>query len=96
MFSGQFKNIEKSEDNSYFFDRDGTHFHHLLNWMRSEKIPQISVEIRNDLIREARFYRLDNFVQLFEEQATNSNNNGIPSPEQKKRKRDDIKEGNPS
>jgi hypothetical protein len=35
MFSGRYP-IQKDKDDNYFIDRDGTHFSHILNFLRDE------------------------------------------------------------
>jgi hypothetical protein len=40
-----------------FFDRDPTHFRHILNWLRNATLPDKS--IRKELLPEARFYGLN-------------------------------------
>ncbi|NYT47305.1 MAG: hypothetical protein H0A75_06710 [Candidatus Methanofishera endochildressiae] len=36
MFSGRYP-IQKGKDGNYFIDRDGTHFNHILNFLRDER-----------------------------------------------------------
>ena len=48
MFSGRHPLIAE-QDGSYFIDRDGRHFHHILNFLRNGAI---SVELDTDLARE--------------------------------------------
>ena len=64
MFSGR-HDLETMQcnDGSYFIDRDGTHFRHILNYLRDgeevvESFPR-SPDVLSELIREAQFYQLD-------------------------------------
>ncbi|XP_065914492.1 uncharacterized protein [Dysidea avara] len=67
MFSGR-HDLEpmKCSDGSFFIDRDGTHFRHILNYLRDgeevmESLPQ-SPETVRELLREAKYYQLKGFV----------------------------------
>ena len=69
MFSGR-HDLEtmQCKDGSFFIDRDGTHFRHILNYLRDgeeavESIP-ISSDILSELVREAKFYQLDDLASL--------------------------------
>ena len=64
MFSGR-HDLEtmQCKDGSFFIDRDGTHFRHILNYLRDgeevvESFPK-SIDILLELVREAKFYQLD-------------------------------------
>jgi len=60
MFSGRHKLIQES-DGSYFVDRDGTHFRHILNYLRdgfrAEMLPQDELSLR-EICNEAHYYQL--------------------------------------
>ena len=62
MFSGRF-NTKPSEDGSYFIDRDGTHFRHILNYLRTGQplVPKDEI-IRVELLAEAEFYQIEGIV----------------------------------
>ena len=62
MFSGRF-DTKLGEDGSYFIDRDGTHFRHILNYLRTGKLvlPDDKV-VRKELLSEAEFYRIDGIL----------------------------------
>ena len=62
MFSGRF-DTKPGEDGSYFIDRDGTHFRHILNYLRTGKLvlPDDKV-VRKELLNEAEFYRIDGIL----------------------------------
>ena len=69
MFSGG-HDLEtmQCKDGSFFIDRDGTHFRHILNYLRDgeevvESFPK-SLEVLSELIREAKFYQLDSLIAL--------------------------------
>ena len=69
MFSGR-HDLEtmQCKDGSFFIDRDGTHFRHILNYLRDgeeaiESIPN-SPEVLLELFREAIFYQLDSLASL--------------------------------
>ena len=59
------------EDGSYFFDRDGTHFRYILNYLRNG--PNTITSIPNDetilheLLGEAKYYRLSELETLIQE-----------------------------
>ena len=58
MFSGNF-DLKKEDDGLFFIDRDGTSFHHILNYLRDGKIPEVVIEDHeSEMQREADFYGL--------------------------------------
>lgn len=64
MFSGRHKLVQES-DGSYFVDRDGTHFRHILNYLRdgfrADMLPQDEVSLR-EIVNEAQYYQLSDLV----------------------------------
>ena len=62
MFSGRF-DIKPAEDGSYFIDRDGTHFRHILNYLRTGQliVPKDEV-VCMELLREAEFYQIQGIL----------------------------------
>jgi len=67
MFSGR-HDIEamKCSDGSFFIDRDGTYFRHILNYLRDGEVvirsyPK-SFEAVQEIFREATYYQLDGLV----------------------------------
>ena len=71
MFSGR-HDLEtmKCSDGNFFIDRDGTHFRHVLNYLRDgeevvDSFPR-SVEVLLGFLREAKYYQLDGLVTALE------------------------------
>ena len=69
MFSGR-HDLEtmQCKDGSFFIDRDGTYFRHILNYLRDgeeviESFPK-SPDVLSELLREAKFYQLDGLVPM--------------------------------
>uniref|UniRef100_A0A251TCX2 Putative potassium channel, voltage dependent, Kv2.1 n=2 Tax=Helianthus annuus TaxID=4232 RepID=A0A251TCX2_HELAN len=63
MFSGR-HTVHKDSDTGYVFvDRDGTHFRHILNWLRDRVAPNLSDLERLELLREAEYYQLLGLVE---------------------------------
>ena len=62
MFSGRF-DTKPAEDGSYFIDRDGTHFRHILNYLRTGQliVPEDKV-VCKELLREAEFYQIQGIL----------------------------------
>ena len=59
MFSGRHKLVQ-DEDGAYFVDRDGTHFRHVLNFLRdgdSSTLPDDQDALK-ELMKEAEFYQI--------------------------------------
>ena len=53
----------KTPDGCFFFDRDGVHFRHILNYMRNGNIPDyIAHQHKKELLLEAEYYGLDSLV----------------------------------
>ncbi|XLR61548.1 hypothetical protein S83_012220 [Arachis hypogaea] len=70
MFSGRhtlFLDSDKAMSNSgyVFVDRDGKHFHHILNWLRDGVVPILEDSEYNELLREAEYYQLLVSIALF-------------------------------
>ena len=75
MFSGRHE-LKKEPDGSYFIDRDGIHFRHILNFLRdgqvdAETLPKDPVTLK-ELLREAKYYQLANMVAYLEETLQNN------------------------
>ncbi|XP_041353827.1 uncharacterized protein LOC121371763 [Gigantopelta aegis] len=69
MFSGRHE-LKREEDGSVFIDRDGTHFRHILNYLRDgglniDSLPR-SRQVLRELRNEAIYYQLHNLVQQIE------------------------------
>mmetsp|Transcript_5591 Transcript_5591/g.7164 ORF Transcript_5591/g.7164 Transcript_5591/m.7164 type:complete len:256 (-) Transcript_5591:91-858(-) len=58
MFSGELP-VLRDDDGSFVIDRDGRHFHHILNYLRDGSVPiGLSRVERLELLRELDFYGL--------------------------------------
>jgi hypothetical protein len=59
MFSGR-HNLKKNDAGAYFIDRDGIHFRHILNFLRSPENHVLKMEsnLKEELENEAEFYGL--------------------------------------
>lgn len=62
MFSGSGFKVERDEDGAYFIDRDGTHFRHILNFLRTGKVhvPESKQETE-ELLEELDFYQIASY-----------------------------------
>ncbi|XLT05776.1 hypothetical protein HN51_044525, partial [Arachis hypogaea] len=49
-----------------FVDRDGKHFHHILNWLGDGVVPTLEDSEYNELLREAENYQLLVSIALFQ------------------------------
>uniref|UniRef100_A0A1J3HI57 FH protein interacting protein FIP2 n=1 Tax=Noccaea caerulescens TaxID=107243 RepID=A0A1J3HI57_NOCCA len=58
MFSGRHAMSQESKSGYVFIDRDGTHFRHILNWLRDGIAPSLSDPDCSELLREADYYQL--------------------------------------
>merc|ERR1719473_1120701 len=59
MFSGRIP-AKRDGNGNFFIDRDGRHFHHILNYLRDGKFPAaLAPAERCELLREASFYNLE-------------------------------------
>ena len=67
MFSGKF-DLNKDDTDAYFIDRDGTHFRHILNFLRIGGLPSRKIidDIREELLIEADFYQLNGLIELLD------------------------------
>lgn len=70
MFSGRYE-MKREPDGSYFVDRDGTHFRHILNFLRDGHLEAGTLpsegHVIKELLREAKYYKLDNLVTYMQE-----------------------------
>ena len=68
MFSGRHK-LVLSKDNTYFIDRDGTHFRYILNYLRGDlhvdTFPD-DLTILKEIQREADYYQLSGLFEMIE------------------------------
>ena len=70
LFSKQWQIKRDPVDKSIFIDRDGKLFHHILNYLRTGKIPIDTMDdesLRQSLINEAEYFRLQGFASLLME-----------------------------
>ena len=76
MFSSKF-NLKRGDDGCYFIDRDGTHFRHILNYLRTGKIPSSSVLNANseEILDEAEYYGLAGLVNAIKNKMNGSDEN---------------------
>jgi len=67
MFSGR-HNVSKDEDGRYFIDRDGTHFRHILNYLRDGNtyLPMENQQLVDELYEEVCFYGIEPLMQKLE------------------------------
>ncbi|KAK6486554.1 BTB/POZ domain-containing protein KCTD14-like [Huso huso] len=63
MFSGQ-SSLKTDAEGWYFIDRDGTHFKHILEFLRSQRIPSDSGQ---EVYKEALFYNIEPLVKQLED-----------------------------
>ncbi|KAJ1407992.1 BTB/POZ protein [Ochromonadaceae sp. CCMP2298] len=63
MFSGRHA-LPKGEDGYFFIDRDGTHFRHILNFLRSPEGYKVEIEgaDERELRRECEYYGIDQLM----------------------------------
>lgn len=82
MFSGRLPTRRDSEGR-YFIDRDGRHFHHILNYLRDGKFPAaLPMSERLEVAREASFYGLEALAaylraDLRSQEVVSNDNDGI-------------------
>lgn len=72
MFSGKYDVVYNAED-CVFIDRDGSHFHLILNWLRNKNVPPaLTPGERYFLRQEAEYYGLRELVAHLETHASTS------------------------
>ena len=59
MFSGRHR-VEQDSQGRYFIDRDGKLFHHILTYLRHDKLPQPDMAV--DVLEEAEYYQVTGLV----------------------------------
>lgn len=62
MFSGRHR-LHKDSKGIIFIDRDGTHFRHILNWLRDGVLPTLDFPSYRELLREAEYYQLVDLME---------------------------------
>lgn len=63
MFSGRHRLHMDAKKGAVFIDRDGTHFRHILNWLRDGVIPSLEMSTYQELLREAEYYQLMGLIE---------------------------------
>ena len=72
-------NVKKNSDGSYFFDRDGTHFRHILNYMRHGSVPcYLSQQCKHELLLEVEFYGINSLADQINGTSGASAKNNYP------------------
>jgi hypothetical protein len=67
MFSKQQQmSLTRDSAGNVFIDRDGTHFRHILNYLRCGALPNLPPEARKELILEADFYQISGLVEALQ------------------------------
>ena len=77
MFSACF-DLKQATDGCYFIDRDGTHFRHIVNYLRSGKAPVLSVLTTDaeEIVEEAEHYGLLGLVKAINNKLNGDDDNG--------------------
>ncbi|MBN3309562.1 KCD14 protein, partial [Amia calva] len=63
MFNGEPK-LRKDTEGRFFIDRDGTHFRHILDFLRTQRLPSESV---TEVYKEALFYDIEPLIKQLED-----------------------------
>eukprot|EP00850_Spirogloea_muscicola_P003625 SM000014S00413 [mRNA] locus=s14:1212399:1215934:+ [translate_table: standard] len=63
MFGGRHRVHRDPKKGTVFIDRDGTHFRHVLNWLRDGCVPVLEGQIHQELVREAEYYQLQDMLE---------------------------------
>jgi hypothetical protein len=72
MFAGDHSGLQQDVTGNYFIDRDGTHFRHILNFLRDGTLPLVeSQAIKNEMKMEAAFYHIPQLLQWSQVQEQN-------------------------
>ncbi len=79
MFSGRGFKMEPDDTGAYFIDRDGSHFRHILNYLRGAFDPSsLSDSVKKELVVEAEFFSLEKLVKLIKVlRFSHTSSNGI-------------------
>ena len=66
MFSGRYQQLPDEKEGSFFIDRDGRYFHHILNFLRSPKEFEMPKDLQtlNRVLNDASFFRVTPLVQV--------------------------------
>ena len=71
----------------FFLDRDGTHFRHILNYLRDKTVPDLYPSERKQLLVEARYYNITGLVRELEAQSSVQGMGGRGKKTTKRRRR---------
>jgi hypothetical protein len=71
----------------FFVDRDGTHFRHILNYLRDKTVPDLYPSERKQLLVEARYYNITGLVRELEAQSSAQSMGGRGKKTTKRRRR---------
>jgi len=77
-------------DGSIFIDRDGTHFRHILNYLRDKTVPDLYPPERKQLLVEARYYNITGLIAELQGQSR-VQGMGVRSKKTTKRRRRNYK-----
>ncbi|XP_057825917.2 FH protein interacting protein FIP2 [Cryptomeria japonica] len=63
MISGRLPSLRDPQSGTLLIDRDGTHFRHILNWLRDGVVPILDTSGYQELLREAEYYQLLGLIE---------------------------------
>eukprot|EP00729_Bicosta_minor_P004021 gene4021-10844_t len=69
MFSGRYQQLPDEQEGSFFIDRDGRYFHHILNYLRSPKEFEMPKDLQtlNRVLNDASFFRVTPLMAVVSE-----------------------------
>jgi hypothetical protein len=79
--------IDRRYPLEFFVDRDGTHFRHILNYLRDKTVPDLYPPERKQLLVEARYYNITGLVRELEAQSSAQGMGGRGKKTTKRRRR---------
>jgi len=80
-------NTHFNTDGSIFIDRDGTHFRHIINYLRDNTVPSLNASELEQLLTEANFYQLNDLAAALRAKRTGSVSGGRSRKATKRRRR---------
>jgi hypothetical protein len=72
-FSGRYQEAPSAFDASYFIDRDGSHFRHILNWLRDGVLHVTDEDTLHQIARESEYYQLHRLLTLVKDKLSDIN-----------------------